>query len=67
MTTYFSTFLNIHSSFARLFLTDLYFCRNEGSLVSALKTLLFFTILMVTLPIGLYFTSKTYVFEGKFP
>ncbi|KAK7922129.1 hypothetical protein WMY93_009031 [Mugilogobius chulae] len=38
---------------------------NEGSLVSALKTLLFFTILMVTLPIGLYFASKAYVFEGS--
>uniref|UniRef100_A0A3P9KHH8 Vacuolar ATPase assembly factor VMA21 n=1 Tax=Oryzias latipes TaxID=8090 RepID=A0A3P9KHH8_ORYLA len=47
-------------------LTDLLcFCRNEGSLVSALKTLLFFTILMVTLPIGLYFTTKAYVFEGS--
>uniref|UniRef100_A0A8C5GAR3 Vacuolar ATPase assembly factor VMA21 n=1 Tax=Gouania willdenowi TaxID=441366 RepID=A0A8C5GAR3_GOUWI len=40
-------------------------CRNESSLMAALKTLLFFTILMVTLPIGLYFTSKTYVFEGS--
>lgn len=39
--------------------------RNEGSLVSALKTLLFFTVLMVTLPIGLYFASKAYIFEGK--
>lgn len=39
--------------------------RNEMSLVSALKTLLFFTILMVTLPIGLYFASKAYIFEGK--
>ncbi|XP_028314551.1 vacuolar ATPase assembly integral membrane protein vma21 [Gouania willdenowi] len=38
---------------------------NESSLMAALKTLLFFTILMVTLPIGLYFTSKTYVFEGS--
>uniref|UniRef100_A0A3P9H7V0 Vacuolar ATPase assembly factor VMA21 n=1 Tax=Oryzias latipes TaxID=8090 RepID=A0A3P9H7V0_ORYLA len=44
---------------------NLCFCRNEGSLVSALKTLLFFTILMVTLPIGLYFTTKAYVFEGS--
>uniref|UniRef100_A0A1A7X6L5 VMA21 vacuolar H+-ATPase homolog n=1 Tax=Iconisemion striatum TaxID=60296 RepID=A0A1A7X6L5_9TELE len=42
-----------------------YFRGNEGSLVSALKTLLFFTILMVTLPIGLYFTSKAYIFEGS--
>ncbi|KAK1804233.1 hypothetical protein P4O66_020270 [Electrophorus voltai] len=39
---------------------------NDGSLVSALKTLLFFTILMVTLPIGLYFASKAYIFEGSF-
>ncbi|XP_077433838.1 vacuolar ATPase assembly integral membrane protein vma21 [Vanacampus margaritifer] len=41
------------------------FRTNEGSLVSALKTLLFFTILMVTLPIGLYFASKAYIFEGS--
>uniref|UniRef100_A0A3Q3WRJ6 Uncharacterized protein n=1 Tax=Mola mola TaxID=94237 RepID=A0A3Q3WRJ6_MOLML len=39
--------------------------RNESSLVSALKTLLFFTVLMVTLPIGLYFASKAYIFEGS--
>ncbi|KAJ8246555.1 hypothetical protein GJAV_G00252720 [Gymnothorax javanicus] len=39
--------------------------RNDGSMVSALKTLLFFTILMVTLPIGLYFASKAYIFEGS--
>ncbi|XP_072519734.1 vacuolar ATPase assembly integral membrane protein vma21-like [Salminus brasiliensis] len=38
---------------------------NDGSLVSALKTLLFFTVLMVTVPIGLYFASKAYVFEGS--
>ncbi|XP_014053974.1 vacuolar ATPase assembly integral membrane protein vma21 [Salmo salar] len=38
---------------------------NDSSLVSALKTLLFFTILMVTLPIGLYFASKAYIFEGS--
>ncbi|XP_076878759.1 vacuolar ATPase assembly integral membrane protein vma21-like [Brachyhypopomus gauderio] len=38
---------------------------NDGSMVSALKTLLFFTILMVTVPIGLYFASKTYIFEGS--
>uniref|UniRef100_A0A8D3BJY9 Vacuolar ATPase assembly integral membrane protein VMA21 n=1 Tax=Scophthalmus maximus TaxID=52904 RepID=A0A8D3BJY9_SCOMX len=38
---------------------------NENSMVSALKTLLFFTIMMVTLPIGLYFASKAYIFEGK--
>ncbi|XP_057706551.1 vacuolar ATPase assembly integral membrane protein vma21 [Corythoichthys intestinalis] len=42
-----------------------HFRTNEGSLVSALKTLLFFTILMVTLPIGLYFASKAYIFEGS--
>ncbi|XP_027138845.1 vacuolar ATPase assembly integral membrane protein vma21-like [Larimichthys crocea] len=42
-----------------------YYRGNESSLVSALKTLLFFTILMVTLPIGLYFASKAYIFEGK--
>ncbi|XP_077387952.1 vacuolar ATPase assembly integral membrane protein vma21 [Festucalex cinctus] len=41
------------------------FRTNEGSLVSALRTLLFFTILMVTLPIGLYFASKAYIFEGS--
>ncbi|XP_064876078.1 vacuolar ATPase assembly integral membrane protein VMA21-like isoform X1 [Oncorhynchus nerka] len=39
--------------------------RNDSSLVSALKTLLFFTILMVTLPIGLYFASKAYIFQGS--
>ncbi|KAI4818647.1 hypothetical protein KUCAC02_003952 [Chaenocephalus aceratus] len=38
---------------------------NESSLVSALKTLLFFTIMMVTLPIGLYFATKAYLFEGS--
>ncbi|XP_035291311.1 vacuolar ATPase assembly integral membrane protein vma21-like [Anguilla anguilla] len=37
----------------------------DGSLTSVLKTLLFFTILMITLPIGLYFTSKAYVFEAS--
>uniref|UniRef100_A0A4W5KHK6 Vacuolar ATPase assembly factor VMA21 n=1 Tax=Hucho hucho TaxID=62062 RepID=A0A4W5KHK6_9TELE len=37
---------------------------NDESLVSVLKTLLFFTIMMITLPIGLYFTSKSYVFEA---
>ncbi|XP_027700861.1 vacuolar ATPase assembly integral membrane protein VMA21 [Vombatus ursinus] len=35
--------------------------RNEGS---TLKTLLVFTALMVTLPVGLYFSSKSCVFEG---
>ncbi|XP_069842688.1 vacuolar ATPase assembly integral membrane protein VMA21 [Dendropsophus ebraccatus] len=39
---------------------------NERSLVSTLKTLLFFTILMIMLPIGLYFSSKVYVFEGAY-
>ncbi|KAB5522752.1 hypothetical protein PHYPO_G00163040 [Pangasianodon hypophthalmus] len=38
---------------------------NDGSLLAVLKTLLFFTILMITLPIGLYFTSKKYLFEGS--
>ncbi|KAL6463064.1 hypothetical protein MHYP_G00274550 [Metynnis hypsauchen] len=38
---------------------------NDGSLLSVLKTLLFFTILMITLPIGLYFTSKAYLFEAS--
>lgn len=37
---------------------------NENSLASTLKTLLFFTALMITVPIGLYFTTKSYVFEG---
>ncbi|XP_003225621.1 vacuolar ATPase assembly integral membrane protein VMA21 [Anolis carolinensis] len=40
--------------------------RGEGSLASTLRTLLFFTALMIMLPIGLYFSSKTYVFEGVF-
>ncbi|XP_020830750.1 vacuolar ATPase assembly integral membrane protein VMA21 [Phascolarctos cinereus] len=38
--------------------------RNEGSLTSTLKTLLVFTALMITLPIGLYFSSKSFLFEG---
>ncbi|XP_030065200.1 vacuolar ATPase assembly integral membrane protein VMA21 [Microcaecilia unicolor] len=42
------------------------FRASDGSLVSILKTLLFFTALMITLPIGLYFTTKAYVFEGTF-
>ncbi|KAM9274171.1 vacuolar ATPase assembly integral membrane protein VMA21 [Morus bassanus] len=37
---------------------------NEGSLTSTLRTLLFFTALMITLPVGLYFSSKAYIFEG---
>ncbi|XP_007664077.1 vacuolar ATPase assembly integral membrane protein VMA21 [Ornithorhynchus anatinus] len=40
------------------------FRQNEGSLASTLKTLLFFTALMITVPIGLYFSSKSYIFEG---
>ncbi|XP_012924478.1 vacuolar ATPase assembly integral membrane protein VMA21 [Heterocephalus glaber] len=39
--------------------------RNESSLASTLKTLLFFTALMITVPIGLYFTTKSYIFEGN--
>ncbi|XP_072285814.1 vacuolar ATPase assembly integral membrane protein VMA21 [Pyxicephalus adspersus] len=42
------------------------FRQNEGSLLSTLKTLLFFTMLMIMVPIGLYFTSKVYVFEGAY-
>ncbi|KAL8180851.1 UNVERIFIED_CONTAM: vacuolar ATPase assembly integral membrane protein vma21 [Gekko kuhli] len=38
--------------------------RTEGSLAATLRTLLFFTTLMIFLPIGLYFSSKVYVFEG---
>ncbi|KAM9063263.1 vacuolar ATPase assembly integral membrane protein VMA21-like isoform 1-T1 [Sarcophilus harrisii] len=38
--------------------------RYEGSFTSTLKTLLVFSALMITLPIGLYFSSKSYVFEG---
>ncbi|XP_059832713.1 vacuolar ATPase assembly integral membrane protein vma21 [Hypanus sabinus] len=37
---------------------------NDSSLLSVLKTLLFFTFLMIALPIGLYFGTKSYVFEG---
>uniref|UniRef100_A0A3Q2IB77 Vacuolar ATPase assembly integral membrane protein VMA21 n=1 Tax=Equus caballus TaxID=9796 RepID=A0A3Q2IB77_HORSE len=40
--------------------------RSESSLASTLKTLLFFTALMITVPIGLYFTTKSYIFEGAF-
>lgn len=42
------------------------FFPNDRSLVSTLKTLLFFTILMIMLPIGLYFSTKAYVFEGAY-
>ncbi|OCT65938.1 hypothetical protein XELAEV_18042191mg [Xenopus laevis] len=40
--------------------------KNEGSLVASLKTLLFFTVLMIMVPIGLYFSSKVYVFESTY-
>uniref|UniRef100_A0A8D0DZS5 Vacuolar ATPase assembly factor VMA21 n=1 Tax=Salvator merianae TaxID=96440 RepID=A0A8D0DZS5_SALMN len=40
--------------------------RTESSLGSTLRTLLFFTALMIMLPIGLYFSSKAYVFEAVF-
>ncbi|XP_069468838.1 vacuolar ATPase assembly integral membrane protein VMA21 [Ambystoma mexicanum] len=40
--------------------------QNDASLVSTLKTLLFFTVLMIVVPIGLYFASKVYVFEAFF-
>ncbi|XP_042560093.1 vacuolar ATPase assembly integral membrane protein vma21 [Clupea harengus] len=38
---------------------------NDGSLLTVLKTLLIFTIMMITLPIGLYFATKSYVFQGS--
>ncbi|XP_032811022.1 vacuolar ATPase assembly integral membrane protein VMA21 [Petromyzon marinus] len=38
---------------------------SDNSLLPVLKTLLFFTILMITMPIGLYFATKVYVFEGS--
>uniref|UniRef100_A0A8C3GEB0 Vacuolar ATPase assembly factor VMA21 n=8 Tax=Aves TaxID=8782 RepID=A0A8C3GEB0_CAIMO len=47
-----------------LCVTFLIYFRNEGSLTSTLRTLLFFTALMITLPVGLYFSSKAYIFEG---
>uniref|UniRef100_A0A663M5V5 Vacuolar ATPase assembly factor VMA21 n=1 Tax=Athene cunicularia TaxID=194338 RepID=A0A663M5V5_ATHCN len=47
-----------------LCVTSLIYFRNEGSLTSTLRTLLFFTALMITLPVGLYFSSKAYIFEG---
>ncbi|XP_010220819.1 PREDICTED: vacuolar ATPase assembly integral membrane protein VMA21 [Tinamus guttatus] len=47
-----------------LHVTFLVYFRNEGSLTSTLRTLLFFTALMITLPVGLYFSSKAYIFEG---
>ncbi|KAK2528946.1 Vma21 [Columba guinea] len=45
-------------------LQAVYATLNEGSLTSTLRTLLFFTALMITLPVGLYFASKAYIFEG---
>ncbi|KAG8449830.1 hypothetical protein GDO86_016484 [Hymenochirus boettgeri] len=42
------------------------FRQNDGSLVNTLKTMLFFTILMIMVPIGLYFSSKVFVFEGMY-
>lgn len=38
---------------------------SEERVSDVLKKLLFFTILMVTVPISSYFLSKSYVFEGK--
>ncbi|XP_030911969.1 vacuolar ATPase assembly integral membrane protein VMA21 [Geospiza fortis] len=52
-------------NFANKLEVILLFCGNEGSLTSTLRTLLFFTALMITLPVGLYFSSKAYVFEGS--
>ncbi|XP_026558654.1 vacuolar ATPase assembly integral membrane protein VMA21 [Pseudonaja textilis] len=40
--------------------------RSEVSLASTLRTMLFFTALMIMLPIGLYFSTKAYIFEGTF-
>ncbi|XP_056668873.1 vacuolar ATPase assembly integral membrane protein Vma21-like [Monodelphis domestica] len=34
------------------------------ALLATLRTLMLFTAAMITLPIGLYFVSKTYLFEG---
>ncbi|XP_063289589.1 vacuolar ATPase assembly integral membrane protein VMA21 [Pelobates fuscus] len=42
------------------------FRQNDSSLVNTLKTLLFFTMLMIMVPIGLYFISKAYIFEGVY-
>ncbi|XP_009329657.1 PREDICTED: vacuolar ATPase assembly integral membrane protein VMA21, partial [Pygoscelis adeliae] len=58
-----SCFRHIYCDFI-LCVTFLIYFRNEGSLTSTLRTLLFFTALMITLPVGLYFSSKAYVFEG---
>ena len=40
-------------------------CSVEDTTSHALKVLLFFTLLMVTLPLTLYFATKSFVFEGK--
>ncbi|XP_060537655.1 vacuolar ATPase assembly integral membrane protein VMA21 [Pantherophis guttatus] len=40
--------------------------RSEISLASTLRTMLFFTALMIMLPIGLYFSTKAYIFEDIF-
>ncbi|XP_013392266.1 vacuolar ATPase assembly integral membrane protein vma21-like [Lingula anatina] len=37
---------------------------NEESSWRVFKTLLTFTIMMITLPVGMYFVSKNMVFEG---
>ncbi|XP_073497300.1 vacuolar ATPase assembly integral membrane protein VMA21 [Phyllobates terribilis] len=42
------------------------FRQDDTNLLSTLKTLLFFTVLMIMLPIGLYFSSKVFVFEGHY-
>ena len=41
-----------------------YCFRVEDNLTAVFRTLLFFTLLMVTLPLFLYFFTKVYVFEG---
>uniref|UniRef100_S4R8B9 Vacuolar ATPase assembly factor VMA21 n=1 Tax=Petromyzon marinus TaxID=7757 RepID=S4R8B9_PETMA len=46
-------------------LQSLKYLISDNSLLPVLKTLLFFTILMITMPIGLYFATKVYVFEGS--
>ena len=42
-------------------------CRfsQDDNITQVLKTMLFFTILMITMPIGLYFFSKSVIFEGE--
>ena len=39
--------------------------KSDEEVSSILKKLLFFTILMVSFPIGSYFASKSYFFEGQ--